>query len=297
MMSIPFTRFRLGRLQQYDPIPWTPPPAPPAPPIDLSFHLMMPVLNGRGTVGAAIQSILNQGMEDVFLCLRDGGSTDGSEQIYRELLPADHWVVREGEKQGQALAAGFSTRQGDIMGWLNADDLLLPGTLAKVGHVFVTRPDVDVIYGSRICIDESDREIGRWILPPHREDDLRWGDWVPQETLFWRRSLYDRVGGIDPGFDFAMDWDLLLRFQSAGARFEVIPDFLGAFRVHPGQKTSRLLQTSGRDEVHRLYRRELGRVPEKSERRKGAEAFRRRSRAEARKFLLQGKLTIRHLLP
>jgi GT2 family glycosyltransferase len=67
---------------------------------------------------------------------------------------------------------------------------------------------------------------------------LRLNDFVPQETLFWRRRVWDRVGGLDPTFQFALDWDLLLRFQAAGARIVRVPYFLACFRAHAAQKTA-----------------------------------------------------------
>ena len=92
-------------------------------------------------------------------------------------------------------------------------------------------PEVDVIYGHRIIIDEADRDVGRWIMPRHDAATLEWIDYVPQETLFWRKKVWDRAGGIDRSFQFALDWDLLLRFQKAGARMVRLPYFLGAFRI------------------------------------------------------------------
>jgi hypothetical protein len=148
------------------------------------------------------------------------------------------------------------------MGWLNSDDLLLPGTLRYVARYFERHPNVDVVYGSRYIINETGHEVGRWLLPSHDDEVLRWVDYVPQETLFWRREIWERAGGrIDESFDFAMDWDLILRFQSAGARFACIPRFLGAFRVTPDTKTSRQINTVGQSEVDRLRLRTLGFVP------------------------------------
>lgn len=120
-------------------------------------------------------------------------------------------------------------------------------------------PEVDVIYGNRIVIDERDRQVGRWVLPPHDNEALLWVDYVPQETLFWRRSLWDRVGGcLDESFQFAFDWDLLLRFQKAGALIVRMPWFLGCFRVHDAQKTSAAYDTLGVAEITRIRQRELG---------------------------------------
>ena len=112
-----------------------------------------------------------------------------------------------------------------------------------------------------MLIDSAGEEVGRWITPRQRSDDLRLVDHVPQETLFWRRRLWDRVGGINPSFQFAMDWDLLLRFQAAGARMTRVPSFLGGFRIHAQQKTSTWLEEHGIPEMNALRRRTLGRDP------------------------------------
>jgi hypothetical protein len=76
---------------------------------------------------------------------------------------------------------------------------------------------------------------------------------VPQETLFWRRRIWERAGGrVDDSFHFAMDWELLLRFRGGGARFARLPRFLGAFRVHGDQKTSARMRDLGAEEMGRL---------------------------------------------
>jgi hypothetical protein len=141
------------------------------------------------------------------------------------------------------------------MAWLNSDDLLAPGSLRFVAEYFATHPGVDVLYGHRIIIDDDDRDIGRWIMPRHNPATLEWIDYVPQETLFWRKRAWDIAGGIDPSFQFALDWDLLARFQQAGCRMVRVPYFLGAFRVHAGQKTSQAIHTTGADEMRRIRTR------------------------------------------
>jgi hypothetical protein len=96
-------------------------------------------------------------------------------------------------------------------------------------------------------------------LPRHDGDMLLWGDYVPQETLFWRRSLWERTGAhLDESFKFAFDWDLLLRFQKARARIVRLPWFLGCFRVHDAQKSTAEMNTTGLAEMARLRERELG---------------------------------------
>jgi hypothetical protein len=125
------------------------------------------------------------------------------------------------------------------MGYLNSDDLLLPGSLAYVARYFTTHPQVDVVYGHRMMIDEDDGHIGSQLLPRHDDHELTLLDFVPQETLFWRRTAWEKAGGrIDASLRFAIDWDLLLRLLESGAKMVRVPRFLGAFRVHDEQKTA-----------------------------------------------------------
>jgi GT2 family glycosyltransferase len=149
------------------------------------------------------------------------------------------------------------------MAWLNSDDLFLPGAFHKVVDYFNRHPEVDVIYGDRLLIDENGDEIGRWILPKHDDSVLSWVDFIPQETMFWRRRIWEKVGGhVDESFRFCMDWDLIVRFRDAGARFAHLPQFLGAFRIHGMQKTSAQINDVGMREMERLRMRMLGRVPD-----------------------------------
>jgi GT2 family glycosyltransferase len=92
-------------------------------------------------------------------------------------------------------------------------------------------------------------------MPRHHPATLEWIDYVPQETMFWRKRAWDLIGGIDPSFHFAMDWDLLARFQQAGCRFVRLPYFLAAFRVHTAQKTNQDIHTKGAEEMARIRAR------------------------------------------
>jgi len=147
------------------------------------------------------------------------------------------------------------------MAYLNSDDLLLPGSLAYVAGYFAANPGVDAVYGHRILIDENDRQIGSWVVPRHGDRALALADYVPQETLFWRRSVWNAIGAsIDGDFRYAVDWDLLLRLRDVDARIVRLPRFLGAFRVHSRQKST-MNADLGRLECkllrHRVHGRDL----------------------------------------
>ncbi len=225
------------------------------------ISLVTPTLNSMTFLERTLRSVISQGYSGLEYIVQDGGSTDGTVALlgrYEGCLAAMESAKDEG--QSDALNRGFRKATGEILGYLNSDDLLLPGALAYVARFFHERPEVDVLYGHRVLIDEDDWEIGRWVLPSHDDRVLAWADYIPQETLFWRRAIWEKAGArLDESFQFALDWDLVLRFRDAGARFARVPRFLGAFRVHAGQKTVALMAELGEREMNRIREREHGR--------------------------------------
>lgn len=256
---------RLGLLRQYAPRPLPELPAVPPPPEEvppLRFCVVTPSYQMGRHLEASMASLLAQNYPRLDYGIQDAGSTDGTAAVLeRHRARLAFAAVESDGGQADAILRGWARLQPgpeDILAWLNADDLLLPGTLARVNHAFQTHPDIGAVYGHRLIIDEDGSEIGRWLLPEPDAEVLRWVDFVPQETLFIRASAYQKCGGLDPSFHYALDWDLLLRLQESGCRFLRLPFFLGAFRVHEGQKTSALLEGPGREEMARLRQRSLG---------------------------------------
>ncbi len=264
-------RPRLGVLDQHPPRPLH--AAAPLAPTPISAEVQLPTMtvvtpsfNQRRFLPTTVSSVLDQEYPGLEYIVRDGGSTDGSAEFLATLDdPRLRWSSQPDGGQAAAINDGHRAGTGEIMAWLNSDDIFLPGTLRYVGAFFATNPHVDVVYSHRVLIDGEGDEIGRWVLPAHDDDALKWADYVPQETLFWRRRLWARVGGLDDSFRFAMDWDLLLRFSEADATMVRLPIFGGGFRVHPDQLTSSKLDTLGAEEIRRLRRRCHGREVSSSE--------------------------------
>ena len=223
--------------------------------------MVTPSFNYAHFLERTMRSVLDQEYPKLEYVVQDGGSTDRTAELLERYRSRLTWAESAPDAgQGNAINLGFKHTTGEIMAYLNSDDLLLPGSLAYVAHFFAQHPEVDAVYGHRVVIDDEDREIGRWVLPPHDDEVLSWADYVPQETLFWRRTLWDRAGGyIDERFVLCLDWDLLLRFRDAGAHFVRLPRFLGAFRHHAGQHTVTLIGGVGREEMGHLRLRSLGR--------------------------------------
>ncbi len=256
---------QIGVLRHYDPRPlrWDerlPGPRPPEANLP-QIALVTPSYGQEKFIERTLRSVVDQHYPKLLYAVQDGGSKDGSAAIIARHAPhLRHWESVPDKGQADAIHRGFAhltplVGPDDIMAWLNSDDLLAPGALPFVAGYFARHPDVDVLYGHRIIIDGEDREIGRWIMPRHNPATLEWIDYVPQETLFWRKRAWDLAGGIDPSFQFALDWDLLARFQLAGCKVVRVPYFLGAFRVHAEQKTSQAIHTVGAEEMRRIRTR------------------------------------------
>jgi glycosyltransferase involved in cell wall biosynthesis len=226
--------------------------------------VVTPSYNHARYLRATIDSVLAQSYPNLAYVVEDGGSTDGTLDLLESYGNQIAWRSDRDTGQGSAINRGFARIDGEIMAYLNSDDVLLPGALAYVAQAFLANPKIDVIYGHRILINEGGLEIGRWVLPPHDRKTLKWVDYIPQETMFWRRRVWDKVGPIDESFQYALDWNFVLRAQAAGFRFKRVPRFLACFRVHDQQKSTAMLVV-GSDEQSRLRHLHLGYEPDRGE--------------------------------
>ena len=227
------------------------------------ISIVVPSFNQGRFIEATLKSIIDQHYPDLELIVVDGGSKDETVAVINQYASHIAWWVSEPDSgQTAAINKGFARSSGEIMAWINSDDLAAPGALFRIADWFIAHPETHVVYGDRLLIDQNGEEVSRWILPPHSPRVLRWADFIPQETLYWRRSAWDIVGGrLDENFRFAMDWDFLLRLSSKQVNFEHLPFFLGIFRVHQNQKTSSQMTSIGQQEMQILRRRALGYAP------------------------------------
>ena len=217
------------------------------------ISIVTPSFNQGEYVDWTIRSVFEQRYPNLEYIFMDGGSTDNTlarVELYRSRFA--HFESGPDGGQSAAIAKGFSHASGEIMAYLNSDDVLLPGSLNFVANYFNKHPKIDFIYGHRCIVDESNNVTGHWILPPHSNFLMRRWDLIPQESCFWRRRLFEQKGNIDPSFRFAMDYDLFVRYMNSG-KFRRVNRFLAAFRVHQRSKTSTQLSTIGQEEVRRVY--------------------------------------------
>lgn len=252
---------RLGKLHLYPPRPLYIPDAyldtPKKHDDCLSISIVTPSFKSGSYIEDTIKSVIDQGYPKLEYVVQDGGSDDETVSILQKYdAKLKNWESKSDRGQSHAINLGFAKTHRDVMAWLNADDLLLPGTLDYINNFFLANPEADVVYGHRVLIDADNNETGRWILPPHCHHTITWHDFIPQETLFWRRSIWEKAGGrIDDKMQFAMDWEFILRLRSVGANFVRLPRFTGAFRVHPDMKSIKDVDTTGVQEMDMLRER------------------------------------------
>ena len=240
------------------------PAAPALPKLPPRIAIVTPSFNHGRFLRATIDSVLAQNYPNLYYRIQDAASGDDTAGILKEYGDRISWQSEPDNGQSDAINKGLGDVDSDIMAYLNSDDILLPGALARVANFFEQRPGIDFVYGHRIFIDHAGSEIGRALLPAHNSEALKFAGYVPQETMFWRRRVWDKIGPMDTAFHYAMDWDFMLRAEAAGFKMARLRRFLACFRVHDEQKTTRNYER-GREEMQKLRQRSLGYVPSQLE--------------------------------
>jgi len=215
------------------------------------ISVVTPSYNQGHFLEACLESVLNQDYPNLEYVVVDGVSRDRSQDIIRAWEHRlDLAIIEPDRHQYDAIQKGFERTSGEIMAWLNSDDLYLPGALHTVGEIMHRHPEIQWLTSLRPYeCDESGRPTRCRRLPGYHRDAFRrgeyvngvnrfWSGWVPQESTFWRRSLWESAGSrLDPDLVFAGDFELWCRFIELTDLVGVDAP-LGVFRRHDQQKTA-----------------------------------------------------------
>jgi glycosyltransferase involved in cell wall biosynthesis len=191
----------------------------------------------------------------------DGGSTDGTLEIL------DRWRDRlnfsSGPDEGQtaAINAGLARARGEILAYLNSDDVYYDGAVAAAVAAFERDPTVDVVYGDGDHIDTADQVIGPYPTEEWSLERLEVTCFLCQPAVFFRRRVLERFGPLDPTLHYCMDYEYWLRLGLGRARFARIPATLAGSRWHSQTKTVRA-PVAVHSEINRMLRQRLGRIPD-----------------------------------
>jgi len=182
----------------------------------------------------AICSIINQDYSDLEYIVVDSGSTDGSREIIKKYEDRIDKIIFEPDNgPADGLNKGFAQATGDIFGFINADDALLPGALKKVARFFDENQDIDVVGGHLYQVDEKLRLIKRvrtTYFEPRRY--VYGGVQIAQQSTFFRKRAFADVGGFNVNNITSWDGELLLKMNLAGYKFAILHEYLAIFRIH-----------------------------------------------------------------
>jgi glycosyltransferase involved in cell wall biosynthesis len=200
--------------------------------------IVTPSYNQAEYLEETIQSVLSQTYANIEYILVDGASTDGSLDIIRKYESRlARWISEKDKGQTDAINKGFALAKGEIIGWINSDDILLPEAVGKAVAYLQAHAQVGLVYGDANYIDEKSRVIGKFPAAQTDLPKLRRGYvHIPQQASFFRKALWDQVGPLDDSFYFAMDYDLWTRL-AAVSELKYIPDTWASFRLHADAKT------------------------------------------------------------
>lgn len=204
--------------------------------------IITPSLNQGDFIGQTIDSVLDQSYPDLEYIVIDGGSTDNTLEVLKKYSGRISWVSEKDRGQSNAINKGLWMASGEIVAYLNSDDIYLPGALRAVGEFFASNPEAAWLTGRCRIIDHCGAEIRRgialyknfWLLI-NSYQILLILDFISQPATFWRRVVIDEIGGFDEELEYAMDYDYSLR---VGKKFKllVLHKYLASYRIHHSSK-------------------------------------------------------------
>lgn len=210
----------------------------------MKISLVTPSYNHAQFIQRTIDSVLAQrGEFELEYRVIDGGSTDGTVDILASYGDRLTWTSERDRGQVDAINRGLRGASGDVVGWLNSDDVLMPGALDRIARAFREHPDTEWLHGRCLIIDEHDREVRRWISAykhyrsrRHSLASFLTENYVSQMTVFWRRAVHDEIGYLDPEIRYAFDYDLWLKLAQRSAPL-YLEDAVACFRWYETSKS------------------------------------------------------------
>lgn len=202
--------------------------------------VVTPSYNQAQYLERTILSVLNQNYPNLEYIIIDGGSTDGSVEIIKKYeSKLAYWVSEPDRGQSHAINKGWMRSSGQILAYLNSDDTYKDGALFYIARYFMSHPEVDMAYGDVYVIDEMDKLVypftcGEFNLKKYIKDC---NYFIPQQAVFFRRQIFEKVGLLDENLHFKMDRDYFIRIGMNGC-VKRIPHYLAHFRTHLAAKST-----------------------------------------------------------
>ena len=227
----------------------------------MKITVVTPSYNQGKYIKRTIESVLTQGVNDLEYIVMDGGSTDETISILKEYGDKIIWKSEKDKGQTDAVNKGIREAHGEIIGWLNSDDIYYPGAIKKVMQIFEEKPDVNVVYGNANHIREDDSFIEEYYTEDFDYERLKDICFICQPSLFFRKKLVEKYGYLDDSLQYCMDYDYWLRLGK-GERFYRLNELIAGSRLYEDNKT-----LGARRKVHEemltMQEKNLGKASEK----------------------------------
>lgn len=207
------------------------------------ISIVTPSFNQAAYIEETLLSVHNQEYAVFEHIVMDGASTDATVEILKKYSSAPgweylRWISEPDHGQSHAINKGFRMVTGDIIGWLNSDDVFDPGCFSTVLKMFEMNPDIDFVYGDYRIMNGNGKT-----LMVKKEIDFDWNimlcglNYIAQPNVFFRRTVFDKVGYLNDALHYVMDYEFWLRAASNGLRFRHVPQTFAACRWHLDAKT------------------------------------------------------------
>lgn len=204
------------------------------------ISVIIPSFNQGNYIEDTILSVIGQQYPNLEIIIIDGGSTDNTVEVIQEYSEhLKYWHSCKDQGQADAINRGMNLSSGEVVCWLNSDDMYLPGTLLDIGKRFMGRTNQNLLlYGSAVTIKETSESLKSGAQIPGSFDKftLTYKDPIVQPSTFWTRTLWKATGELNINYNYVLDWDWFIR-ASKIAEFERISKFYSVYRFHPEHKT------------------------------------------------------------
>ncbi len=200
--------------------------------------IVTPSFNQAQYLEETIQSVLGQTYPNIEYIVVDGGSTDGSREIIQRYADRlTDWVSESDQGQTDAINKGFAKAKGEILAWLNSDDVYLPTAVEQAVDYLTEHPEIGMVYGHAYYVDAGGKRFAEYPSGVTDHKGLRRGvNTIPQQSTFFRHKIWDMVGPLDPSYFYAMDYSLWVGI-SAVSPIAYLPSPLAHFRIHDASKS------------------------------------------------------------
>lgn len=214
----------------------------------MKVSVVTPSFNQGMFIGRTIESVLAQrcGSFELEHLIYDGGSKDETVDVLKSFGDQIRWISEPDRGQTHAVNKGLAASDGEIIGWLNSDDVYYPGAVASVVAFFKENPEIDVVYGLADHIDINDYAFGEYPTEAFSLTRMKETCTICQPSLFLRRRVVERHGVLNERLNYCMDYEYWLRLGKAGVRFALLPQKLAGSRLYADNKT-----LGARVKVHR----------------------------------------------